>query len=152
MQRSVLEHAGYCLTIFEKPELDRVFVLRHVGPEEMEKQKGAFRIRAVKEAVHRFDARLSDVFEENYQRSIDFGGHPNPNAFFSASLLDERDGESGMTVLAISTEPKVVIFVLKCTAQVGLTSLCVLQHVFKEKFVSLGITREIDALRTSGWL
>jgi hypothetical protein len=57
-----------------------------------------------------------------------------------------------MTVLAISTEPKVVIFVLKCTAQVGLTSLCVLQHVFKEKFVSLGITREIDALRTSGWL
>jgi hypothetical protein len=84
-QRSVLEYAGYCLTIFERPELERVFVLRHVGKDEMEKQKAAFRIRAVKEVIRRFDSKLADIFDENYQRSIDFGGHPNPNASFSAS-------------------------------------------------------------------
>jgi hypothetical protein len=152
MQRSVLEYAGYCLTIFEKPELDRVFILRHVGLDEMEKQKQAFRIRSVKEAIRRFDAKLADIFDENYQRSIDFGGHPNPHASFSGSVFDERTCENGMTVLAISTEPKIVIFTLKCTAQVGLTALCMLQHAFKEKFELLGITPEIDALKASGLL
>ena len=41
---------------------------------------------------------------------------------------------------------------LKCTARVGLTALCVLQHVFKEKFELLGIRQEIDALKASGLL
>ncbi len=57
-----------------------------------------------------------------------------------------------MTVLAISSEPKIVVHALKCTAQVGLTALCVLQHVFKEKFELLGVRQEIDALKASGLL
>jgi hypothetical protein len=65
---------------------------------------------------------------------------------------DERDGLNSLTVLAISSEPKIVEHALKCTAQVGLTALCVLQHVFKENFESLGIGQEIDALKASGLL
>jgi hypothetical protein len=152
MLRSVLEYAAYCLTIFEKPELDRVFVLRHLGPDEMVEQKEAFKIRAIKEAIRRFDARLADLFDENYQRCIDFGGHPNPNASFTAAVLDEREGESGMTVFPISNDPKIVVHALKSTGQVGLTALCILQHVFKAKFELLGIRREIDALKNTGML
>jgi hypothetical protein len=33
-----------------------------------------------------------------------------------------------------------------------LTALCVLQHVFKEKFELLGIRVEIDAVKASGLL
>jgi hypothetical protein len=44
------------------------------------------------------------------------------------------------------------VLTLKCTAQVGLTALCVLQHVFKEKFELLGIRQEIDALKNTGML
>jgi hypothetical protein len=43
MQRSVLEYAGYGLRIFERPELDGVFVLRHIGPDEQKAQKEAFK-------------------------------------------------------------------------------------------------------------
>ena len=56
MQRSVLEHAGYCLTIYEKPELERVFLFRHLGPDEMKEQREAFKIGPAKEAVRRFRA------------------------------------------------------------------------------------------------
>jgi hypothetical protein len=119
MQRSVLEYAAYCVTIYEKPELESVFVLRHLGPNEMKEQKEAFKISAVKEVIRRFEPTLSNIFDENYQRSIDFGGHPNPNASFSAAVLDERDDEHGMTVLAISDDPQIVIFGLKSTAQLG---------------------------------
>jgi hypothetical protein len=75
--RSVLEYAGYCLLLHESPELESVFVLRHMSPKEKKKQKEAFNIGAVKVAVRRRNTDLADVFVENYERSIDFGAHPN---------------------------------------------------------------------------
>jgi hypothetical protein len=152
MQRSVLEYAGYCLSIFEKPDLETVFLARHTGEEEKKKQRAAFQIGFVKAAIQRFDAKLANIFDENYQRSIDFGGHPNPHASFSAAVLDERDSETGMMVLAISNDPKIIAFALKAVAQVGLTALCILQHVFKAKFELLGIRQEIEALKNTGML
>jgi hypothetical protein len=78
MLRSVLEYAGYGLRIFEKPELDGVFVLRQIGPSEKKAQREALKISAVQAAIGRHDSKLAEVFDENYQRSIDFGAHPNP--------------------------------------------------------------------------
>jgi hypothetical protein len=46
-------------------------------------------------------------------------------------LADEHEGLNRSTVYAISPGPKVVVFALKCTAQVGLTALYVLQHSSK---------------------
>src|SRR5271166_3813992 len=37
MLRSVLEYAGYCLTIYETPALESVFIGRHTGASEMKK-------------------------------------------------------------------------------------------------------------------
>ena len=150
--RSVLEYAGYCLTIFETPALEGVFLGRHAGVDEMKAQKEAFKINAVRAAIGRYNTKLAAIFDENYQRSIDFGGHPNPHASFAAAVLDERDSETGMTVLAISNDPKIIAHALKSTAQVGLTALCILQHAFKAKFELLGIQRDIEALKNTGML
>jgi hypothetical protein len=38
------------------------------------------------------------------------------------------------------------------TGQVGLTALCIFQHVFKAKFELLGIRQEIDAIKDTGML
>jgi hypothetical protein len=65
---------------------------------------------------------------------------------------DEREGLNSLTVFAISSEPKIAVHALKCTAHVGLTALCILQHVFKAKFELLGIQQEIDALKNTGML
>jgi hypothetical protein len=150
MQRSVLEYAGYGLRIFDKPELDSVFVLRQLGPEEKMAQKEAFKIGAVREAIGRYDTELAANFKVNYDRSIDFGAHPNPHASFSAAILEE--GGTGMTVFAISNESKMITAALKSTAQVGWTALLLFQHVFKEKFELLGIRQEIEALRNTNML
>ena len=152
MQRSVLEYAGYALLICKTPSLEGVFLGRHTSAKAMKTQKEAFTVGAVKVAVRRCDTMLADIFVEDYERSINFGGHPNPHGALSAIVPDERDGLNSLTVLAISSEPKIVEHALKCTAQVGLMSLCVLQHVFKEKFELLGIRQEIDALKASGLL
>ena len=118
----------------------------------MKAQKEAFKIRAIRAAIGRYDTKLAAIFDENYQRSIDFGGHPNPHASFAAAVLDERETETSMMVLAISNDPTIIAHALKSTAQVGLTALCILQHIFKEKFELLGIRQEIDALKNTGML
>ena len=152
MQRSVLEYAGYALLIRKTPSLESVFLGRHANPKAMKTQRDAFTIGPVKVAVRRCDTTLADHFVDDYERSINFGGHPNPHAALSAIVPDEREGLSSLKVLAISSEPRIVEHALKCTAQVGLTALCVLQHIFKEKFELLGIRQEIDALKASGML
>jgi hypothetical protein len=152
MLRSVLEYAGYCLTIHERPALESVFISRHIGASEMKAQKEAFKIAAVRTAVGRYDAKLAELFDDLYQRSIDFGGHPNPHGSFSALVFDERGDQTGMTTLAISSDPKNLAHALKSTAQVGLTALHILQHVFKAKFELLGIRQDMDVLKKTGML
>jgi hypothetical protein len=95
---------------------------------------------------------LAKTFDEFYQRSIDFGGHPNPHGTFSAMQMEERDGQTVITTWAMTADQKAMEHALKSTAQVGLTVLYIFQHAFKAKFELLGIRAEIEAIRNSGHL
>jgi len=147
MMRSVLEYAGYALLIFDDPNLQSVFMDRHQGEKDMKLHKAEFNVGEVRAVLARFDGKLDENFGIFYQRTIDFGGHPNPHATFSAMRLDERNGETGITALALSADLKAVTHALKSVAQIGLTVLYIFQHVFTAKFELLGIRAEIEALR-----
>jgi hypothetical protein len=147
MQRSCLEYAGYALAIFKNPSLQEVFMSRHVSVEGMKAQKDKFRISEVKKVIVGFDARLAEPFQEFYERSIDFGGHPNPHATMSAIEIGREGSDGTVLTLALSTEPKVLLHAMKSVAQVGLTTLFIFQHIFGAKFELLGINAEMNALR-----
>jgi len=153
MLRSVLEYAGYALVIHETPGLVNVFINRHLSDAEMKTQKEKFKISEVRACLRRFDGKLADNFDVFYQRSIDFGGHPNPHATFSAMQMEDKgDGSTGITTLALSTYVTAISHALKSVAQVGLTVLYMFQHIFTAKFQLLGVRAEIDALRQQGGL
>ncbi len=150
--RSVLEYAGYALLIHDNPALQDIWLGRHVSPEAKRAQKDAFKISDVKSVVKRYDNRLREIFDENYERAVDFGGHPNPHATFSAMILDENEGQTALTALAISNDATVIQHALKSTGQTGLTALHIFQHVFSAKFELLGIREVIAGLRATGRL
>ena len=152
MMRSALEYAGYALLMFEKPELQVVFMDRHQDEEAMKLNKQKFKISEVRSCIARFDVKLAENFDLFYQRTIDFGGHPNPHATNSATLLDEKDGSMGITSLAISADKNALVHALKSVAQVGLTILYIFQHIFKEKFELLGIKAAIANLTQNAGL
>jgi hypothetical protein len=146
--RSVLEYAGYCLLLPETPELQSVFILRHRSPKEKQRQKDNFKIGSVKAALRRRDPNLADIFIEFYERSIDFGAHPNPHAVYSAMVpVDE-----GVMTMALCNEPKILVHALKSAGQVGLTALHVLRHAFGAEFERAGIGREMDEIANTGML
>jgi hypothetical protein len=147
MMRSCLEYAGYALAIFNDPSLELVFMNRHVSTTDMQAQKQKFRIIEVKKVVESFDPKLAELFQRFYERSIDFGGHPNPHATFSAMEMPSDNPTNSFSALAMVTDPMVLQHAMKSVAQVGLTALFIFQHIFKAKFELLGIRAEMDRLR-----
>jgi len=152
MLRSALEYAAYSLAIFEQPSLEEVFINRHMSDADTSVMKAKFRISEVRDAVERHDPDLAKNFDLFYQRSIDFGGHPNPHGTFSAMAMHEEGGQTIITTWAMTGDEKALAHALKSTAQVGLTVLYIFQHTLKAKFELLGIRAEIEAIRNSGGL
>lgn len=157
MMRCCLEYAGYGLTIFhdwrvgDARALEQVFVNRHNDDASMREQRREFKISNVRESIALFDRTLADVFQTIYDRTVSFGGHPNPFGMLSAMNLEENEhGLTSITGLALVTDPTVMGFALKSVAQVGLTALCILEHAYKERFESLGIRAELDDLKQTG--
>jgi hypothetical protein len=145
MIRSCLEYAGYTLAISEKPRLESVWMGRNMTPEGMKAQKTAFKISEVRAAITRHDALLADIFNENYERAIDFGGHPNPHATMSTITMGGTEAEF-FSVEALSSDSRVLMHALKSTAQAGLTALHIVKFVYPAEFEQHGVIQEMDAL------
>ncbi len=152
MLRSVLEYAGYALLIHENLELQNVWLGRHVSPTSKKSQQDAFQISKVKLAVKGHDTKLSEIFNEHYEHTIDFGGHPNPHAVLGAMRMDEDGSQKSLMALALSSDPKMLQHALKSVAEMGLTSLYIFQHIYTAKFELLGIRKIMQDLRATGRL
>jgi|GEM_PF-2318902 len=133
MMRSCLEYAGYALLMSADPSLEDVFLRRHFDAGAMKDQKQKFQIREIKAVIGRFDPKVAEIFQEFNDRSINFGAHPNPSGVLSA--VQRKRSDDGITLLnlALSADEKMLLHAMKCTAQVGLTSLFIFQHIFKDR-------------------
>ena len=105
----------------------------------------------MKQAISDYDPALTANFDLFYQRSIDFGAHPNPHATFSTmKMTPEQEAAMSFTALAMTDDKDTVLHAMKSVSQVGLTVLFIFQHIFKAKFELLGIRQEMNSLRNSG--
>lgn len=147
MMRSCLEYAGYALAIKDTPTLQELFLKRHVDDATKRKQKAKFTITNIIAVIRKYDARLAAIFKAFYDRTIDFGAHPNPFGMLSTLKMEKQEGGGTMGIDALTIAADPLLHAMKTTAQVGLTALFVFQNIFKEKFELLGIRGEMDALR-----
>jgi hypothetical protein len=151
MMRSCLEYAGCAIMIFQNPALETTFTNRHAADGGLLEHRKTFHVGSMKQAISAYDTALTANFDLFYQRSIDFGAHPNPHATFSSmEMTSEQEAQRSFTALAMVTDADVVLHALKSVAQVGLTVLFIFQHIFTAKFELLGIRQEMNALRTCG--
>jgi hypothetical protein len=156
MMRSCLEYAGYALAICadrsqNAPSREEVFVNRNVDEASLKAQKAEFQVGKIRGIIETFDEKLAANFKLLYDRSIDYGGHPNPYGLLTGMNLETKDEQlTSITTLALTSDPMVTIFAMKSAAQVGLTALSIFQNIFEAKFELLGIRAQMDALRQAG--
>lgn len=145
--RSCLEYAGYGLRINHNPALGPVWLNRHESDAAIREMKKQFSYRAIRDEIQSCDGRLGQIFDDLYQRTIDFGGHPNERAMMSSMKITEGDGRTSLLQLYLHPGDMPMQHAMKSTAQAGATSLHLFQWAFKERFELLGIRAELEELR-----
>jgi hypothetical protein len=131
------------LHIFKNPKLGNIWLNRHQDDASMRAMKREFRAVSVQKVVRSVDARLGKIYRMLYQRTIDFGGHPNVMSVTGNMTMTEQEDRVMMNHLYLNGDDDALLMVLKTSAQVGLTSLLAFQHVFQERFMLLGLRERL---------
>jgi hypothetical protein len=87
------------------------------------------------------------VFDSLYQRSIDFGGHPNERSVTGNMRLVKLEGRTEFQQVYLHDDSLMLDHGLKTTAQAGVCALEILQEVFTARFELLGVRVKLLDLR-----
>jgi hypothetical protein len=148
--RSVLEYAGYAVHVDRNPALARVWLDRHEHDAGMKASKRAFQHVTVVESVRAANQHAAVRFEAIYQRTIDFGGHPNERAVTANMNMTEQPDRLEVLAILLHKDGLQLDMALKTTAQCGMIALELFETIYGPKFVLLGIKDAMLALRRTG--
>jgi hypothetical protein len=147
--RAMLEYAAYAVHVHGNPSLGTVWLSRHQGEAEMKAQKDAFTHRKVAASVTAANRHAGERFEGMYQRTIDFGGHPNERSVTGNMKMIEEPDRRMMLAVMLHGDSLALDHALKTVAQCGMISLEMLETVYSAKFALLGIKAAMLELRKS---
>jgi len=145
--RGCLENALYGLYVTRNPSSQETWLRRHDNEESKKKIKNEFKVSNLLSLLENEDPRLRDIANELYERTIDYGGHPNERAFFSVA---KKKSDESKTIIQlaylIGNEPALQLCLKSC-AQIGVCALSIFQKIYKERFDILGLSDQLTTLK-----
>jgi hypothetical protein len=138
LQRTCLETAGYARLIASDSKLSEFWLNRTDDAE----AKSRFTNRAVREAIASGDEGLAKIYQELYERTIDFGAHPNEKSV-TINIVKESVGTGSLQYRLLAGDGPGLDLALRTCAQVGVCSLKVLNLVFKQQFDAMNFEKRI---------
>lgn len=145
--RVCLEYAGYALHIHRNPDLGEVWISRHNSTQDLISARNEFTISKVKATIRTANRKAHEVFDELYQRTIDFGAHPNERALTGNMDIVEMGDRTRYDQLILQGDGLPLVHVMKTLAQTGICTLEILQEAFPARFELLGVRENILILR-----
>lgn len=145
--RGTLENAAYAVHIRRNPSLATVWLNRHQDDAGMRASKKEFQHIAVATSVRAANQHAGQRFEELYQRTIDWGGHPNERSVTGNMKMIEEPDRRVMLAIMLHGDGVELDVALKTGAQCGMVSLELLQVLYNAKFELLGINAAMLDLR-----
>lgn len=145
--RACLEYALYSLHINTHQPLGEVWMRRHDNDDAKRRVRRDFQHVTVMETLRTRDGTLYPTIEQLYERAVDFGAHPNERAITGSMTLEEQSDRVVFAQIYLHGDSLSLDHVIKTTAQIGLGSLCIFRHIFRERFEILGLRDVIDQLR-----
>jgi hypothetical protein len=145
--RGILENAAYAVHIHRSPSLATVWLNRHQDEAGMKASKNAFKHVAVAASVTAANRHAGERFEDLYQRTIDWGGHPNERSVTGNMKMIEEPDRRVMLAIMLHGDGVELDTALKTVAQCGMVSLELLQVLYNAKFELLGINAAMLELR-----
>jgi hypothetical protein len=118
-----------------------------VDDESLKKVRNAFSHGKVTKALETRDPALHKIIEKLYEQTIDFGGHPNERAITGSLMIEEGTNGKTFNNIYLHGDAVSLDYALKVTAQVGLGSRLMFEHIFRDRFRLLAIDVELQKLR-----
>jgi hypothetical protein len=146
--RSCLEHALYGLYLSAHPGQVSTWLERHKDEASRKKARRHFEMRVLFEHLRAVDPRRYETVKLLYERTIDYGAHPNPRALFSALEQEEAEGTIHFQRLYLVGDDEPLHLCLKSTAQVGVGSLEVFRNIYRTRYELVGIEPRLGELRS----
>jgi hypothetical protein len=145
--RGCLENALYGFYVTRKSLSQEIWLRRHDDEESKKKVRREFKISNLLKLLGKDDKKLRDTVSDLYEKTIDFGGHPNEKAFFSVVKKSVNEHKTTIkSAYLVGNEPALQLCLKSC-AQIGLCSLSIFQLIYKERFGILGLPDDMTALK-----
>lgn len=145
--RGALECALYGLYAARKPSVRETWLRRDEDEATRKKVRQEFKVANTLKVLESEDQKLRKIAGDLYERTIDYGGHPNQQAFLS--VMKQQSDESKITFQSaymIGNEDALQLCLRSC-AQIGICALSIFRLVFREKFDILGISQNLDGIK-----
>ncbi len=145
--RLAIEHTLYGFYLAKNPGSRETWLRRHDGEDGKKKVREEFKYRTLVDTLKAVDATEGAVAETLYERTIDYGAHPNEQALMQALQMNRGEDRIEFQVIYLSGDSLPLRLVLKTAAQVGVCTLGVFRLIYKERFDLLGLTETLHQLR-----
>lgn len=145
--RACLEAAAYGLLSATDASAAEIWLRRHDSAEaggEMRKEFSAKNLRSV---IAKANRKAAEVYEGLYQRSIDFGAHPNERSMTSNLAVEDTKLGRAFVQSQLHGDGWQLDHALKSVAQAGVCALEIFQGAFAAKFELLGINEKLLNIR-----
>ena len=149
--RAEIEQAWYALHIAQDPSPParaEIWLRRNEDSTALGRCKSEFlagRVRSTHEAV---DPKTASDLHALYERTIDFGGHPNQLGLLSGLTKSEAGKTTTYHVPMLCADTLPMVTTLRTVVAVGIGALKVLQPIFATRFQLMGLDAEIPGLVT----
>lgn len=145
--RLSLEEALYGFYLSKNPASRETWLRRHDSAEHKSTVRAEFKIRNLFDALkaaNKIEAKAAGTL---YDRTIDYGAHPNERALMQALQMNKGVKQTELKVIYLMGDGAALRLCLKTAAQVGVCALGIFRLVFKERFDLVGLTNVLDQLR-----
>lgn len=145
--RGCLESALYGLYVAGHPGSAEVWLHRHDSEDSLRSVRQMFRIKNLMEHLESVSSAERKIASALYERTIDYGAHPNERAISSNLERREDDEHVSFELSYLTGDSLQLRFCLQTTAEVGISGLSIIRQIYPERCDDLGLTQEIQDQR-----
>ena len=145
--RLTIEHMLYGFYLAKTPASRETWLRRHDDDDAKKKVRDEFKYRTLVDTLKAADATGGAVAELLYDRTIDYGAHPNERALMQTLKMEKGEDKDEFQIVYLSGDSLALRLVLKTAAQVGACTLGAFRLIYKERFDLLGLTDALHQLR-----
>ncbi len=145
--RLMLEQGGYAILINRKPALEEVWLNRRESDANRAEVRREFTQGKIKDTTASSDPRLKDGYCTLYERTIEFGAHPNELSVTANVTIEKKENQTDFNPIYLHRDGSALDLSLRTLAQVGVCVLLIFEKIFPEWFELLGVSSELSKLR-----